>query len=129
MVVIDHGRVIARGTADELKAQVGGQRLEFTVSRAEALSEMVERLRPLAVDDPRVDEATRRLTIPVRGGAEVLEEALRRLDGYTADIFDVGLRRPDLDDVFLALTGHMAEEQPSDPDQKPHPVPAAEGAR
>jgi ABC-2 type transport system ATP-binding protein len=129
MVVIDHGRVIARGTADELKAQVGGQRLEFTVSRAEALPALVERLRPLAVDDPRVDEATRRLTIPVSGGAEVLEEALRRLDGNIADIFDVGLRRPDLDDVFLALTGHVAQEEPADADPAPHPVPAAEGAR
>src|SRR3954462_15540007 len=84
MVVIDHGRVIARGTADELKAQVGGQRQEFTVTRVEALAELVERLRPLAVDEPRVDEATRRLTIPVSGGAAVLEEALRRLDGGTA---------------------------------------------
>jgi ABC-2 type transport system ATP-binding protein len=129
MVVIDHGRVIARGSADVLKAQVGGQRLEFTVSRAEALPELVERLRPLAVDDPRIDEATRRLTVPVRGGAEVLEEALHRLDGNTADILDVGLRRPDLDDVFLALTGHVAEEQPTEPDQAPRPVPAAGGAR
>src|SRR5205807_3128381 len=68
MVVIDHGRVIARGTGDELKAQVGGLRLEFTVGRAEALPVLVERLRPLAVDEPRVDEGTRRLTVPVSGG-------------------------------------------------------------
>jgi ABC-2 type transport system ATP-binding protein len=129
MVVIDHGRVIARGTGDELKAQVGGQRLEFTVSRAEALPALAERLRPLAIDEPRVDEATRRLTVPVSGGAEILEEALRRLDGDTADIFDVGLRRPDLDDVFLALTGHMAEEKPAEAVPAPRPVPAAGGAR
>jgi ABC-2 type transport system ATP-binding protein len=110
MVVIDHGRVIARGTGDELKAQVGGQRLEFTVARAEDLAGMVERLRSLAVDEPQVDEQGRRLTLPVRGGAEVLAEALRRLDGYTEGIVDVGLRRPDLDDVFLTLTGHSAED-------------------
>jgi ABC-2 type transport system ATP-binding protein len=110
MVVIDHGRVIARGTADELKAQVGGQRLELTTARPEALPEMVERLRPLAVDEPHVDLQTRRLSVPVSGGTEVLAEALRRLDGCTADILDVGLRRPDLDDVFLALTGHAAED-------------------
>ncbi|MFC4693161.1 MULTISPECIES: ATP-binding cassette domain-containing protein [Geodermatophilus] len=109
MVVIDRGRAIARGTADELKAQVGGQRLEFAVTDAGALPEMVARLRPLAVDEPHVDEQARRLSIPVSGGAEVLADALRRLDGHTADIFDVGLRRPDLDDVFLALTGHAAE--------------------
>jgi ABC-2 type transport system ATP-binding protein len=130
MVVIDHGRVIARGTADELKSQVGGQRLEFTVTRAEVLPGLVERLRPLAIDDPRVDEGARRLTVPVSGGAEVLEEALRRIDGYTADIFDVGLRRPDLDDVFLALTGHMAEEKPDGTDDEAaRPVPAAGSAR
>jgi ABC-2 type transport system ATP-binding protein len=125
MVVIDHGRVIARGTADELKAQVGGQRLEFTVTRAEALREMAERLRPLAVDEPHVDESARRLSLPVSGGAEVLAEALRRLDGHVGDIFDVGLRRPDLDDVFLALTGHTAEDRPTD-DESDDEVPAAE---
>jgi ABC-2 type transport system ATP-binding protein len=130
MVVVDHGRVIARGTGDELKSQVGGQRLEFTVTRLEALADMVDRLRPLAIEEPRIDEATRRFTIPVSGGAEVLEEALRRLDGRTADIFDVGLRRPDLDDVFLALTGHAAdiatndEELPAD-----EPVPAGGAVR
>jgi ABC-2 type transport system ATP-binding protein len=130
MVVIDHGRVIARGTADELKAQVGGQRLEFTVTRAEALPAMVERLRPLAVDEPHVDAAARRLSFPVSGGAEVLAEALLRLDGHTAEIFDVGLRRPDLDDVFLALTGHVAEEKPAG-DEAPavEPVPTGGSAR
>jgi ABC-2 type transport system ATP-binding protein len=111
MVVIDHGKVIARGTGDELKSQVGGQRLEFTVTNADALPDMVQRLRPLAVDEPQVDAQTRRLTLPVSGGAEVLAEALRLLDGSAAEIFDVGLRRPDLDDVFLALTGHAAEEK------------------
>jgi ABC-2 type transport system ATP-binding protein len=118
MVVIDHGQVIARGTADELKAQVGGQRLELTVSRAESLPAMAEVLRPLALDEPQVDQQARRLSLPVSGGAEVLAEALRRLDGYVAEIVDVGLRRPDLDDVFLTLTGHAAEEaaagQPTD---------------
>ncbi|GAA3172231.1 daunorubicin resistance protein DrrA family ABC transporter ATP-binding protein [Blastococcus jejuensis] len=118
MVVIDRGRVIARGTADELKAQVGGQRLELTVTRAELLPDMVERLRPLALEEPRIDATARRLSMPVTGGAEVLAEALRRLDGNTAEIFDVGLRRPDLDDVFLTLTGHAAEE-PADDDETP----------
>jgi ABC-2 type transport system ATP-binding protein len=110
MVVVDHGRVIARGTGDELKAQVGGQRLEFTITHAEDLAEMAKRLRPLAVEEPLLDEQGRRLTLPVRGGAEVLAEALARLDGLTAGIVDVGLRRPDLDDVFLTLTGHSAED-------------------
>jgi ABC-2 type transport system ATP-binding protein len=114
MVVIDHGRVIARGTSDELKSQVGGQRLEFTVTDAATLPDMVERLRPLAVDEPQIDEQARRLTLPVSGGAEILAEALRRLEGSAAVVFDVGLRRPDLDDVFLALTGHAAENHHPD---------------
>jgi ABC-2 type transport system ATP-binding protein len=124
MVVIDHGRVIARGTGDELKAQMGGQRLEFTVTRAEVLAEMVHRLRPLAVDEPHVDEQARRLSLPVSGGADVLAEALRRLDGSGAEVLDVGLRRPDLDDVFLTLTGHAAED-----DATTETTPAPEPAR
>jgi ABC-2 type transport system ATP-binding protein len=109
MVVIDHGRVIARGTGDELKAQVGGQRLELTVGRATDLTVAAEQLRPLAVDAPRLDEQTRRLTVPVSGGVDSLAEALRRLEGTEVEVLDVGLRRPDLDDVFLTLTGHAAE--------------------
>jgi ABC-2 type transport system ATP-binding protein len=126
MVVIDHGRVIARGTGDELKAQVGGQRLEFTLTTAALLPDVAERLRPLGVDEPRLDEQTRRLTLPVRGGAETLAEALRLLEGSTAEIVDVGLRRPDLDDVFLALTGHAAEEGAGDR-SGPEPEPVGTG--
>ncbi|MGY2127686.1 ATP-binding cassette domain-containing protein [Blastococcus sp. SYSU DS0617] len=122
MVVIDSGTVIARGTADELKAQVGGQRLEFTVTDAAVLPAMVAELRPLAVDEPQVDVAGRRLSLPVSGGAEVLAEALHRLDGSVAQIVDVGLRRPDLDDVFLALTGRVAEEVVPDDEQPVEPA-------
>src|SRR3954454_1786233 len=111
MVVIDRGQVIARGTGDELKAQVGGQRLEFTFGRSVDVAEAAARLRVLAVDEPQADEQTRRLSLPVRGGTEVLAEALRRLEGSGVDVLDVGLRRPDLDDVFLTLTGHAAEEE------------------
>jgi ABC-2 type transport system ATP-binding protein len=109
MVVIDHGRVIARGTADELKAQVGGQRLEFTVADGGDLAAVAVRLRPLAVDEPHLDESSRRLTVPVSGGTGSLAEALRLLEGSGVEVLDVGLRRPDLDDVFLTLTGHAAE--------------------
>jgi ABC-2 type transport system ATP-binding protein len=70
MVVIDHGRAIARGTADELKAQVGGQRLELTVRDAADLGEVARRLRPLGVDEPRLDESTRRLSLPVSAGTD-----------------------------------------------------------
>jgi ABC-2 type transport system ATP-binding protein len=126
MVVIDHGKVIARGTGDELKAQVGGQRLEFTLTTAALLPDVAERLRPLGIDEPQLDEQTRRLTLPVRGGADALAEALRLLEGSTAEIVDVGLRRPDLDDVFLSLTGHAAED--GEPTPEPEPAPTG-GAR
>jgi ABC-2 type transport system ATP-binding protein len=128
MVVIDRGRVIARGTGDELKAQVGGQRLEFTLTSAAMLPDVAERLRSLAIDEPRLDEQTRQLTVPVSGGAEVLAEALRRLDGTAAEIVDVGLRRPDLDDVFLTLTGHGAADD-DEPAAEPERAGTGGGAR
>jgi ABC-2 type transport system ATP-binding protein len=126
MVVIDKGRVIARGTADELKAQVGGERLELTVATAEQLRAAAEVLGPLAQADPQRDEQTRRLSMPVTGGTETLAEALRRLAGTTVQVLDIGLRRPDLDDVFLTLTGHTAAvaEPSGDPAASPAPVSA-----
>jgi ABC-2 type transport system ATP-binding protein len=114
MVVIDHGQVIARGTGDELKAQVGGQRLELTLGRSQDVAEALARLRSLAIDEPQSDQQSRRLSLPVRGGTEVLADALRRLEGSGVEVLDVGLRRPDLDDVFLTLTGHAAEEDRQD---------------
>jgi ABC-2 type transport system ATP-binding protein len=110
MVVIDHGRVIARGTGDELKEQVGGQRLELTLARGEDMPLVTERLRSLGLDEPHVDEAARRLSLPVSGGVDVLADAIRRLEHTEVDVLDLSLRRPDLDDVFLALTGHAAEK-------------------
>jgi ABC-2 type transport system ATP-binding protein len=114
MVVIDRGRVIARGTADELKAQVGGQRLELTVRRAADLGEAARLLTPLSAGGAHPDEQTRRLSLPVRGGTDSLAEALRLLDGTGVEVLDIGLRRPDLDDVFLTLTGHSADEADDD---------------
>ncbi|MGY5884527.1 ATP-binding cassette domain-containing protein [Modestobacter lacusdianchii] len=114
MVVIDRGRVIARGTADELKAQVGGERLELTVGTAEQLAVVTDALRPLAHGELHADQQTRRLSLPVTGGTDTLAEALRRLSGVRADVLDIGLRRPDLDDVFLTLTGRSAEDADAD---------------
>ncbi|WP_448611620.1 ATP-binding cassette domain-containing protein [Geodermatophilus sp. URMC 60] len=129
MVVIDRGRVIARGTADELKDQVGGQRLELTVRDAADLGEVGRRLRPLGIDEPRLDASTRRLSLPVSGGTDALAEALRVLAGAGVEVLDVGLRRPDLDDVFLTLTGHAAEDDESAAQAGERtPVGAGEGA-
>src|SRR3954462_10954120 len=122
MVVIDHGQVIARGTGDELKAQVGGQRLELTLGRPQDVAEALARLRSLAIDGPQSDQQSRRLSLPVRGGTEVLADALRRLEGSGVEVLDVGLRRPDLDDVYLTLTGHAAEEDRQDAEGRRPPA-------
>jgi ABC-2 type transport system ATP-binding protein len=110
MVVIDHGKVIARGTGDELKAQVGGQRLEFIAARSEDLSTLAGLLGPLAIEPSTVDEQTRTLSVPVGGGADDLASAMELWRGSGIELIDVGLRRPDLDDVFLTLTGHSSEQ-------------------
>jgi ABC-2 type transport system ATP-binding protein len=111
IVVIDSGRVIAEGTADDLKSQVGGERLEITVAEEAQVRAAAELLDPLAASELTVDEGRRSLVVPVSGGAAVLADALRRLDAAGVRVDDVGLRRPTLDDVFLTLTGHMAEAE------------------
>ncbi|MHB1739079.1 MAG: ATP-binding cassette domain-containing protein [Actinomycetes bacterium] len=104
IVVIDHGRVIAAGTADILKSHVGGERLELTVSHPDELTIAAAELRDLG-GEPVLDPHTRHLEVPITGGSGVLIEALRRLDAVGVGVTDVGVRRPTLDDVFLALTG------------------------
>jgi ABC-2 type transport system ATP-binding protein len=110
IMVIDHGRAIAHGTADQLKAQVGGERLELALHDANQLDEAERLVRDLAVGEVQHDVHRGQLTVPVRGGADLLMTALRRLDEADISLLDVGLRRPTLDDVFLILTGHAAEE-------------------
>jgi ABC-2 type transport system ATP-binding protein len=111
ILVIDRGRAIAQGTADELKAQVGGERVEVVIGTAAELEAARQILGRLASGPVTVDEHTRRLTAPVSGGAGVLMDALRELDSADIVVLDVGLRRPTLDDVFLSLTGHAAEQE------------------
>ena len=108
IVVIDHGRAIARGRADELKSQVGGERVELVVAAADDLAPARAVLDQVASGVVLVEEHSRTLTAPVTGGAGSLMAALRRLDTERVNVLDVGLRRPTLDDVFLALTGHAA---------------------
>jgi ABC-2 type transport system ATP-binding protein len=111
IVVIDHGKEIARGTADELKSQIGGERLELTVSTATELPATVEVLRKVGTGEPSTDDKTRAAGVAVTGGSKVLIEALRQLDAAGVVVQDVGIRRPTLDDVFLSLTGHAAEDE------------------
>jgi ABC-2 type transport system ATP-binding protein len=110
IMVIDHGKVIAEGTSDELKAQVGGERLEITLTDGSRLERARELLEPLGVGRATLDQHRRLLVMPVSGGATVLTDALRTLDAAQIVLQDVALRRPTLDDVFLILTGHAAEQ-------------------
>jgi ABC-2 type transport system ATP-binding protein len=110
IVVIDHGREIARGTADELKSQIGGERVELVIASHMDLMRARETLAYFAVGEVLVDEHTRMVTAPVAQGNGVLSEVLRAMDTNSIATLDVGMRRPTLDDVFLALTGHTAEQ-------------------
>jgi ABC-2 type transport system ATP-binding protein len=101
--------VIARGTSDQLKAQVGGERLEIVLDDAADLPEVAVVFAEVGTGKPTVDTQSRRISIVVDGGAKSLIEALRRLDLQSIPVQDVGLHRPTLDDVFLKLTGHAAE--------------------
>jgi ABC-2 type transport system ATP-binding protein len=114
IAVIDAGRVIAEGTADELKAQTGGERLELVVADAADLAVARQVLLEVGSDTPTVDEPARRVGVLVDQGPKTLMEALRRLDAASVGLLDVGLHRPTLDDVFLSLTGHAADEAPAD---------------
>ncbi|MFC9393580.1 ATP-binding cassette domain-containing protein [Streptomyces sp. NPDC057027] len=124
--VVDHGRVIARGTSDQLKDQTGGERVEVVVHEPEMIDGARDVLARYGVagighGEVSVEEHTRKLTVPVTGGAKLLAEVIRDLDAAGAEIDDIGLRRPTLDDVFLSLTGHVAdrgEEDGSAPDGK-----------
>jgi ABC-2 type transport system ATP-binding protein len=109
IAVIDHGHVIAEGTSDDLKSEVGGERLEVTLADRDLIDQARALLAGLGIGEPQVEENTRRLTVPVAGGAKVLAAALREFDEAGIELQDVGLRRPTLDDVFLSLTGHAAE--------------------
>ncbi|MCG3041479.1 ATP-binding cassette domain-containing protein [Streptomyces sp. S1A] len=110
IAVVDHGRVIARGTSDELKARIGGERIEVVVHERDDIRSAEEVLRGLGRGAVALEEHTRRLTVPVVGGAKLLAEAIRELDARGVEIDDVGLRRPTLDDVFISLTGHAADD-------------------
>jgi ABC-2 type transport system ATP-binding protein len=109
IAVVDHGRIIARGTADELKAQVGGERIEVVVHNRDDIPRAVQALRTEAGGDHTIDDHMRKITVPEKGGAQRLAQVVRDLDEAHIAIDDIALRRPTLDDVFLTLTGHATE--------------------
>jgi ABC-2 type transport system ATP-binding protein len=109
ILVIDHGRAIAQGTADQLKGRVGGERIEVVVETSADVARAELVLSELGVGEIQSETQSRRLTAPVTGGSAALESALHRLRTAGVVIVEIGLRRPTLDDVFLALTGHGTE--------------------
>ena len=113
IAVIDHGKVIARGTSDALKKQVGGERLEIVVE-AHNIAKAMEVVANISGNKATLDEGLRMISAPVSTGATALIETLRSLDSAGIHPLDVGLKRPSLDDVFLSLTGHAAEETPAE---------------
>jgi ABC-2 type transport system ATP-binding protein len=110
IIVIDHGRIIAEGTSDQLKDRVGGDVLEFTVVDRSRVDDAVRAVAGLTDGGPDLDPVTRRVALRVgnRGSLSIIE-AVRRLDGAHVETDGIQVRRPSLDDVFLAVTGHRAE--------------------
>ena len=112
IVVIDHGKAIARGTSDELKRQVGGERLEITISDELHLPAAQRVLEALGEGPARVDAEARHVSVAVASHDGVLTRVIRELDGADVRVDDIGFRRPTLDEVFLTLTGRPAEDAP-----------------
>ena len=111
IVVIDHGLVIAAGTSEQLKDRVGGDVLEFTVPDRARCSDAVTAISKIGESEPHVDEETGVISMGVGSrGSDALIEAVRTLDNAAVETHGLALRLPSLDDVFLALTGHAAEE-------------------
>ena len=115
IAVIDHGRVIARGTSDSLKKEVGGERLEVTVEQSK-VAETAKLLSELTQSKAHIEEGLHRISVVAHGGSARLIEAVRALDAAQISPLDIGLKRPSLDDVFMSLTGHVAEEISEDED-------------
>ncbi len=119
IVVIDHGREIARGSADDLKSQTGGERVEVVLTHAsqrEAAVRVLSTISGREVTDDG-DPGGRTLVAPVDGGQQALIQVLQQFADERIEVLDIGLRRPTLDDVFLSLTGHVAEDAGTTSDQ------------
>jgi ABC-2 type transport system ATP-binding protein len=108
IAVIDHGQVIAEGTPNDLKESVGGERLEVTLETYDQEPDAIEALAPLADERPKCEHGI--LVMPLNKARGDIAEAVRRLDAAGVGIADIAVRRPTLDDVFIVLTGHAAEE-------------------
>ena len=126
--MIDYGKVIAEGTSDQLKDQLGGDVVELRVASPGDLDKALAAIAELGDGKPQVDAEYGRLTLPAKGGPATLMAAARRLDESDITLEDLSLRRPSLDDVFMALTGHSAGADGSDGDE-PQSADDAGGGR
>lgn len=117
IAVIDTGKVIARGTSDELKSQVGGEHLELIVE-ANDLGQATEIIAAALSLKPIVDQGMRSISAPVPDGSAALIRVLRVLDEAKIHPLDIALKRPSLDDVFIALTGHATQSVPAETPKK-----------
>jgi ABC-2 type transport system ATP-binding protein len=115
IAVVDSGRVIAYGTSDQLKDQLGGDRIEIAVAKADELPPALEITRRHISGEATVDQAQRRISGPSRNGTSELAALVRELDTASISISSLQLHRPSLDDVFLTLTGHQAERDEEAP--------------
>jgi len=109
IVVVDHGKVIARGTSDALKKQIGGEQLQVVVAQSN-IAKTMEIVAQVSQAKVQLDEGLRRISAPVTTGSSALVDVLRLLDSSGIHPLDIALQRPSLDDVFMSLTGHTAEE-------------------
>jgi daunorubicin resistance ABC transporter ATP-binding subunit len=128
IVLIDRGQVIATGTAEQLKRQVGGDRLELQVARGDDARELARALAGLGSEPPTVDVAAGRIVLAVDDGAALLVEVATRLAASGLRIADLALRRPSLEDVFLALTGHPGSETEAEDEDRRSAIAGRRGA-
>jgi ABC-2 type transport system ATP-binding protein len=113
IVVIDHGRAIARGTSQELKRRIGGEHLDIHLALLSDLSRVEDIVRPFAIGAIRIEDQDALISIPVAKGVEALGLVMVELTAQNVEILDIGLRRPTLDDVFMELTGRKTQEEQS----------------
>jgi ABC-2 type transport system ATP-binding protein len=109
IVVLDQGNVIAKGTSNELKSQVGGDRIEIVVESAQDVSKAAIAIAEFGSAPAITEDLTKTILLPVAGGSTAIVNIVRKLDENNISIADIALRRPTLDDVFLSLTGHVTE--------------------
>ena len=111
-----NGTVIAEGTSDELKTQVGGERLDVTLEDRDDRRAAIEALHAMAAERPTCDDTV--VHVPLRAHRGAIAEAVRLLDEQNVAIDDIAIRRPTLDDVFMKLTGRTAEEVAEDDEEQ-----------